>query len=59
MTIQEKQEETFAEPLMIKVASFENEACEQEKRFVEEKQTMFVGVDSSDLAMLTKSQDTL
>jgi len=58
VTIQEKQEESSAEPLMIEVASFENEASEQEQRSVEEKQTMFVGADSNDLAVLTESRDT-
>ncbi|CAM6026229.1 unnamed protein product [Sphagnum balticum] len=58
VTIQEKQEESSAEPLMIEVASFENEASEQEQRSVEEKQTIFVGADSNDLAVLTESRDT-
>jgi hypothetical protein len=58
VTIQEKQEESSAEPLMIEVASFENEASEQEQRSVEEKQTMFVGADSNDLAVLIESRDT-
>ncbi len=59
VTIQEKQKETFAEPLMIEVTSFENEASEQEQRFVKEKQTMFVGAESNDLDVLTNSQNTL
>ncbi|CAK9226635.1 unnamed protein product [Sphagnum troendelagicum] len=58
VTIQEKQEESSAEPLMIEVASFKNEASEQEQRSVEEKQTMFVGADSNDLAVLIESRDT-
>jgi cephalosporin hydroxylase len=58
VTIQEKEEESSAEPLMTEVASFENEASEQEQRSVEEKQTMFVGADSNDLAVLTESRDT-
>ncbi len=44
---------------MIKVASFENEANEQEQRSIQDKQTMFVGADNNDLTMLTKSWDTL
>ncbi len=58
MTIQEKQEESSAEPLMIEVASFENEASKQEQRSVQEKQTVFVAANSNDLAVLTESQDT-
>jgi hypothetical protein len=58
VTIQEKQEEMSAEPLTIEVASFENEASEEEQRSVEEKQTMFVGADSNDSAVLTESRDT-
>jgi cephalosporin hydroxylase len=58
VTIQEKEEESSAEPLMTEVASFENEASEQEQRSVEEKQTMFVGADSNDLAVLTEGRDT-
>jgi hypothetical protein len=50
LTIQEKQKETSAEPLMIEVASFENEASEQEQRFVK--------VDSNDLNVLRERVET-
>ncbi len=50
LTIQEKQKETSAEPLMIEVASFENEASEQEQRFVK--------ADSNDLNVLRERVET-
>jgi hypothetical protein len=59
VTNQEKQEESSAEAQeVIEVGGFENEASEQEQRSVEEKQTMFVGADSNDLAVLIESRDT-